>query len=94
MSFFSFSGFLRFAEEIQLKRSDLEIDDRQVRIMLRSSKTDQIRKGATVVIERTNKSTCPVTALEKYLKMGKINTDSGEYLLRNVSFCMKNKNMV
>ncbi|XP_060599208.1 uncharacterized protein LOC132752837 [Ruditapes philippinarum] len=89
MSLLSFSGFLRFAEVIQLKRSDLEIDDSQVKIMLGSSKTDQLRKGATVVIARTNKFTCPVTALEKYLKMGKINIDSGEYLFRKVSFCKK-----
>jgi hypothetical protein len=47
MSFLSFSGFLSFAEVIQLKRSNLEIDDRQVKIMLESSKTDQSIKAGS-----------------------------------------------
>jgi hypothetical protein len=85
---------LRFAEVIQLKQSDLELGDRLFKIMLGSSKTDQLRKGATVVIARTSKFTRPVSASEKYLKMGKINTDSGEYLFRKVSFCKKKREYV
>ena len=89
MSLLSFAGFLRFDELVRIRRSDVEIDSVQVKLFIHSSKTDQTKKGCSVVIARTHKETCPVKALEKYIEMSKIQEDSDEFLFRKVVYCKK-----
>ena len=43
-----------------------------VEIFVESSKTDQLRDGAWVVIARTRSTLCPVAMLERYLHMSKV----------------------
>ena len=38
-----------------------------VSIFLESSKTDQLRDGACIATPRSDKETCPVKALERYI---------------------------
>ena len=58
-----------------------------VKLFLVQSKTDVYREGKDVVIAKTNSSTCPVSMLDRYLKLAKIPDHSSEYIFRSVSFC-------
>ena len=49
----SFSGFLRFNELVSIKRSDLVFKDDCVKVNIRKSKTDQLRKGDLTFICKT-----------------------------------------
>ena len=60
----AFAGFLRFNELHQLRPNDLRIDTEKLLIIIRQSKTDQLRKGDEVLISRTGTMTCPVVMLE------------------------------
>lgn len=55
MYLISFTGYLRFDELACIRRRDLIFDKYQVKINIRSGKTDQFNKGQTVVIARTEK---------------------------------------
>lgn len=52
MAFISFAGFLRFDEVVRIKSRDLVVDSSQLKITIVSGKTDQFKKGETVVIAR------------------------------------------
>ena len=47
----------------------MTFNDHGMVINVVSSKTDQFREGASLVIARTCTSTCPVSMMQKYLKM-------------------------
>ena len=81
----AFAGFLRFDEISKLCPIDLTIDEDKLIIKIRSSKTDQWRKGNEVVISRMGSATCPVGMLERYLSLGKINLDDRRYLFRGIT---------
>ena len=63
----SFVGFLRYDEIANLKESDISIFEEHLEVCIESSKTDQYRDGAWVVIARTHSNTCPVHMLERYI---------------------------
>lgn len=62
-----FAGFLRFSELCSICACDVRLYTSHCSIFLESSKTDQLREGAWINISRSEKATCPVTALERYL---------------------------
>ena len=62
------SVFPRFSS---IKVSDVKFFPSYVSILLESSKTDQLRQGAWIVIARFGQPTCPVKALEHYIAAGK-----------------------
>ena len=49
-----------------------------------SSKTDQYREGASLVIARTGTATCPVSMMQRYFSMGQLVHDSQDYLFRGI----------
>ena len=77
----SYAGFFRFSEVTNLKESDVVIYQDHLEIFVESSKTDQFRDGAWVVIARSNTDLCPVAMLSRYMHMAAI-TDL--YLFRGI----------
>ena len=65
----AFAGFLRCDELIKLKCKDVSFNEQGMVINIVSSKTDQYREGASLVIARTGTPTCPVSMMQKYFCM-------------------------
>ena len=59
-----------------LVRSDVEIKGDMLQLFIESSKTDQYRDGAWVVVASSGKVTCPVALLRRYLDTAKLSDDS------------------
>ena len=63
----------KYDPEVHLSYSDLAVDNASVpqviSIQLKTSKTDQCRRGYKVVLGRTNNCLCPVSALLSYLSL-------------------------
>ena len=90
----AFTGFLRCDELTRLRCKDVTFNDHGMVINVVSSKTDQFREGASLVIARTGTPTCPVSMMQKYFKMaglchtadklfrGIVSTRKGECLRR------------
>ena len=74
MALLLFAGFFRFSELANLTIGDISIIDTHLTIKVSHSKTDQYRKGNEVVISRSGKVTCPVSNLERYMKLTDIST--------------------
>ena len=81
----AFAGFLRFDELSKLRPTDLTLDKDKLTIKIRSSKTDQLRKGDEVVIARVGSDTCPVSMLEKYLSLGRNSLSDSRFLFRGIT---------
>ena len=69
---FTAPGISQFDNEVHLSVSDVSVNDIHsplvAFIRLKQSKTDQLRKGVTIVLGRTNKPPlCPVSSLLSYL---------------------------
>ena len=83
-----FAGFLRYSELAALKESDLHIFSDHMEIFIESSKTDQYRDGAWVVIARTSAKTraktCPVSMAERYVKLAGIAGSPDLHLFRGI----------
>ena len=62
----------------------MQITPEMVKIVIRSSKTDQFRQGNNVLIARTNFETCPVAMLERYMAAGEIDQTSNLSLFRGI----------
>ena len=77
-----FSGFLRFDEIRSLQRTYIKFYESYLSVHLGKSKTDQYRKGDTVVIAQGSTSACPIIILSNYISKGSISLDSDEYLFR------------
>ena len=63
----SFAGFLWSDEIANLKESDISIFEEHLEVYIESSKTDQYRDGAWVVITHAHSNMCPVHMLESEL---------------------------
>ena len=81
----SFCGFLRYSEAANIKRSDIVFRDSYMKIFIEKSKTDIYRNGCWVFIARGESELCPLTILQKYLNLVKINKDSDEYVFRSIT---------
>ena len=62
-----FAGGFRRSEIAALNIADLEFVDEGLLVRVRSSKTDQTRRGRTVAIPKSSGSTCAVTAVRRWL---------------------------
>lgn len=80
----AFSGFLRCDELIQLRPCDITITDDMMAVKIQRSKTDQLRQGDEVLIARTPNSTCPVSMLERYMRVAGIDKHSELFLFRAI----------
>ena len=74
----SFAGFDELAK---LKESDLAFFEDHLE---ESSKTDQYRDGAWVVVARTRTELCPVQMLERYMALASIGEDAQKFLFRGI----------
>ena len=72
MCLLSYAGFLRFSELSQLKRINVTFMDNYMILYIEKSKTDIYRGESKLHIARTYSKTCPVSLLERYLKMARI----------------------
>lgn len=80
-----FAAFLRFDELSKLRLCDITIFGDHMELFIESSKTDQLRQGARVVVARTNTDLCPVGMLERYMSMAHITCDSSDaFLFRGI----------
>ena len=77
-------GFFRVSELAGLTIKDIAISGSHLTIQVTRSKTDQYRKGDEVVIARSDKVTCPVLNLEKYMLLANIDSSkaSSDYLFK------------
>ena len=82
MALLLFAGFFRFSEISALTVQDVTIDPTHLVIRVTQSKTDQYRKGDEVVISRSDKVTCPVKNLERYLSLACIDRKHKDYLFK------------
>ena len=80
----SFAGFLRCNELAKLKESDLAFFEDHLELYIASSKTDQYRDGAWVVVARTRTELCPVQMLERYMALASIGEDADKFLFRGI----------
>ena len=65
----AFYGFFRVSELNNLHWSDISFSLDHISVTLHQSKTDPIRRGCTVKIFKTNSSTCPHYAIDRYRKV-------------------------
>ena len=86
-----YAGFFRYNELSSIKASDIKFFPPNVSIFLESSKTDQFRQGAWIVIARSGLSTCPVRALEQYISAAKIDLSKELPLFRSLVRCKDSK---
>ena len=79
-----FAVFFCYDEIAGLKESDIAFFPDHVEVFIESSKTDQFRDGARVVIARTHTQLCPVNMLERYVKMADIQGDVHKHWFRGL----------
>ena len=80
----AFAGFLRCEELLKLRCADVAFNPEGMVIQITSSKTDQYREGASLVIACTGTPTCPVSMMQRYFSMGQLVHDSQDYLFRGI----------
>ena len=81
-----FAGFLRFDELSRLRLCDISLHQEHMELFIESSKTDQLRQGAVVVIARTGTNLCPVAMLERYMAMAALLPgESDSFLFRGIT---------
>ena len=80
----AFAGFLRCDELLQLRLCDIKIAEEMMTVRIIRSKTDQLRHGDEILIARTSNSTCPVSMMERYIRMAGIDQHSEAYLFRAI----------
>ena len=84
MCLVGYAGFFRFDELAKLKEADVSFYEEHMEIFVESSKTDQLREGAWVVIARTKNKLCPVAMLERYFTLGAITGEDTKFLFRGL----------
>ena len=81
-----YAGFLRFDELSHLRLCDITFHQQHLELFIESSKTDQLREGALVVIARTGTNLCPVAMLERYLNLASVPAgQSDSFLFRGIT---------
>ena len=68
----AYVAFLRFDELSKLRGRDVRFLGDRMELNITSSKTDQYRQGATLLIARTGLPTCLVRMLERYMAASKM----------------------
>ena len=80
-----YASFFRFSELCALRACDIKFFPTYMSIFLESSKTDQLRDGAWIAIARSDRETCPVNALERYIAAADIDFSEDLPLFRAFS---------
>lgn len=80
MSVLGFAGFFRISELLGLQVKDLTDKATWYEILVKRSKTDQLREGNIVYVAQTGSKTCPVLWLRKYLSAAKLLEQPESYL--------------
>ena len=80
----AFAEFLRCEELLKLECADVEFNADGLVLNIRSSKTDQFREGASLLVGRTGTATCPVQMMESYFRLGHLNVGSHDRVFRAV----------
>jgi integrase len=99
MCLLCYSGFLRFSELVNLRRSDITFFPTYIKLFLVKSKTDVYREGRDVLIAKTGLPTCPVNMLNRYLNLASIENKSQEfifslYICLNLKMCTNYESLV
>ena len=85
MCLIGYAGFFRFRELSSMTVSNVKVFfPSYVSIFLESSKTDQLRQGAWIVIARSGQPTCPVKTLEHYIVAVQIDMSDDSPLFRSL----------
>ena len=80
----AFSAFLRYEELAKLRGCDIQFSAESMTVHITSSKTDQYRQGASVLVARSRTPTCPVGILERYFAKAGLSTSSKLRLFRGI----------
>ena len=80
----TFAGFLYCEELLKLECADVEFNTEGLVMHIKSSKTDQFREGASLVVARTGLSTCPVAMMERYFCLGNLCSGSHDKVFRAI----------
>ena len=81
----AFAGFMRCDELVKLKSDDINFNSESMVVRVQSSKTDQYREGASLVIARTGLPTCPVAMMERYFHRGELESTHKGFVFRGVT---------
>ena len=81
----AFAGFMRCDELVKLKCDDITFNSESMVVRVQSSKTDQYRDGASLVIARTGLPTCPVAMMERYFHRGELESTHKGFVFRGVT---------
>lgn len=84
ISLLAYVAFLRFDELRKLRGLDVKFQVDRLELHIISSKTDQYRQGATLLIARTGLPTCPVVMLERYVAVGNVDLLADSKLFRGI----------
>jgi integrase len=80
----AFSGFMRFNEVVNIRMQDIDLLSTHLVLNIRSSKTDQLRKGHLLHIAKTATCNCPVEMLMKYLCVSKMDQESTGFIFKSL----------
>ena len=80
----AYAGFMRCEELVKLRGSDVTFHAEGMVVKIESSKTDQYREGASLVIARTGQVIWPVAMMERYCLMGEVDHSSQAKLFRGI----------
>ena len=83
----------RFDELSKLRGRDVRFLGDRMELNITSSKTDQYRQGATLLIARTGLPTCPVRMLERYMAAGKVELGSDKRLFRAIGVTKRGESL-
>ena len=75
--------FFCYDELSKLRESDVHFYEEHMEIFVESSKTDQLREGAWVVIARSDSKPCPVAMLERY-ELADLSREQDKFLFRGL----------
>jgi integrase len=78
-----FRAMRRANELCNLKASDIRLEEDKVVVCIRKSKTDQLRKGKKIPIDKTGELTCPVKIVSDYVKCWNIDLTSEEIFFKS-----------
>ena len=94
ISLLAFAAFLRFDEIAKLRCCDVAFKLNHMELVIRSSKTDQLRKGNQVLVARLGSTTCPVKIISHWLRSirhhnkGCLEVSSNLTLCTREAFCV------
>ena len=84
MACLAYAAFLRCDELIKIRCCDISFQKESMSLSLPSSKTDQYREGAVVLVARSSSVTCPVATMERYFEKAKLACKEPLYMFRAI----------